>query len=160
MDVDSTKRRVVLAMDGSEYADYAFNWYVENFKMDGDFLTIVHSFEAKSIAHAALGSDVKALGNVLEEEAKESKALIQKLQKKLESVSGLNGEVKSIHGKPGEAVVHEAHAQGADVIICGTRGHGKLRRTFMGSVSDYIVHHSHVPVVVCRHKDHHHGKGH
>lgn len=70
------------------------------------------------------------------------------------------GEVKPLVGKPGETVVHEAHEQNADVILCGSRGHGKLRRTFMGSVSDYIVHHSHVPVVVCRHKNHHHGHGH
>mmetsp|Transcript_18650 Transcript_18650/g.31439 ORF Transcript_18650/g.31439 Transcript_18650/m.31439 type:complete len:158 (+) Transcript_18650:57-530(+) len=151
---ETPKRRVVLAMDGSEYADYAFNWYVENFKMDGDFLTIVHSFEAKSIAHAALGSDVKALGNVLEEEAKENKVILEKLRNKLAS-AGVNGEVKALVGKPGETVVHEAHEQHADVILCGSRGHGKLRRTFMGSVSDYIVHHSHVPVVVCRHKNHH-----
>lgn len=67
----------------------------------------------------------------------------------------VNGEVKALVGKPGESVVHEAHEHHADVILCGSRGHGKLRRTFMGSVSDYIVHHSHVPVVVCRHKNHH-----
>lgn len=156
---ETPKRRVVLAMDGSEYADYAFNWYVENFKMDGDYLTVVHSFEAKSISHAALGSDVKALGNVLEEEAKENKAILELLRNKLAS-AGVTGEVKALVGKPGETVVHEAHEQNADVILCGSRGHGKLRRTFMGSVSDYIVHHSHVPVVVCRHKNHHHGHGH
>ena len=34
---------------------FLFAGYVENFKMDGDFLTIVHSFEAKSIAHAGIG---------------------------------------------------------------------------------------------------------
>lgn len=107
----------------------------------------------------ALGSDVKALGNVLEEEAKENKAILELLRNKLAS-AGVAGEVKPLVGKPGETVVHEAHEQNADVILCGSRGHGKLRRTFMGSVSDYIVHHSHVPVVVCRHKNHHHGHGH
>jgi len=38
----------------------------------------------------------------------------------------------------------------ADYIVIGTRGLGKLRRTIMGSVSDYVVHHAHCPVVVSR----------
>lgn len=51
----------------------------------------------------------------------------------------------------------EAHAQ---LVIVGSRGHGKVRRTLLGSVSDYVLHHSHVPVIVCRHKDDHHHHGH
>ena len=39
---------------------------------------------------------------------------------------------------------------------------GTVRRTLLGSVSDHVMHHSHVPVLICRHKDdhHHHGHGH
>lgn len=44
----------------------------------------------------------------------------------------------------------------ATYVVTGTRGQGKIRRTILGSVSDYIVHHSPVPVVVARHsKDKH-----
>lgn len=31
----------------------------------------------------------------------------------------------------------------------GSRGLGTIRRTILGSVSDYVVHHANVPVVVC-----------
>ena len=72
----------------------------------------------------------------------------------------INGSVFSCFGKPGEAIVHAAKDKHASVIICGSRGHGKLRRTIMGSVSSYVVHHSDIPVIVCRHKDHHHGHHH
>lgn len=43
-----------------------------------------------------------------------------------------------------------AKEEHADIIVTGTRGQGKIRRTLLGSVSDYIIHHSHVPVLVCR----------
>ena len=41
-----------------------------------------------------------------------------------------------------------AEDENAQFIIMGSRGVGTLRRTFLGSVSDYIVHHSHIPVAV------------
>jgi nucleotide-binding universal stress UspA family protein len=32
----------------------------------------------------------------------------------------------------------------------GSRGHGRLRRALMGSVSDSVVRHAHCPVMVVR----------
>lgn len=34
------------------------------------------------------------------------------------------------------------------MIVMGSRGIGTIRRTFLGSVSDYCVHHAHIPVAV------------
>ena len=55
-------------------------------------------------------------------------------------------------GRPGEVLVKVAEEEDADVIVVGTRGHGKLRRAIMGTVSDYVTHHAPCPVMVCRHK--------
>lgn len=52
-------------------------------------------------------------------------------------------------GKVGEAIVSAAKEERADLIILGTRGMGRVQRTFLGSVSDYVLHHSHIPVLVC-----------
>ncbi len=60
--------------------------------------------------------------------------------------------MRSVGGHPGHVVVKVAEEENAVAIVTGTRGMGTLRRTLLGSVSDYIMHHSHVPVVVCRHK--------
>ena len=53
--------------------------------------------------------------------------------------------------KPGQAVVRAATDEHAHMVVIGTRGMGTIRRTILGSVSDYVVHHAHCPVVVCRH---------
>ena len=63
----------------------------------------------------------------------------------------VHGTIKQFQGNPGEQICLAADKEGADMIITGTRGQGKLRRTLLGSVSDFILHHSHVPVMVCRH---------
>ncbi len=52
--------------------------------------------------------------------------------------------------KPGEMIVSVAEKEKGTVIVMGTRGMGKLARTFLGSVSNYVLNHSNCPVLVCR----------
>ena len=54
-----------------------------------------------------------------------------------------------IDGDPGPSIVDKARELGASLIVIGSRGRGTIRRTILGSVSDYIIHHTHVPVLVC-----------
>ena len=60
----------------------------------------------------------------------------------------LNFKLVSEFGKPGEIICKVAKKENVELIVMGARGHGKLRRTLMGSVSGYCVHHAHVPVAV------------
>lgn len=50
--------------------------------------------------------------------------------------------------KPGPVIVEEAVNEKVDTIVIGTRGLGTLRRTVLGSVTDYVVHNSPIPVTV------------
>ena len=69
-------------------------------------------------------------------------------------VSQINGKIEAIHGEPGPAICSLAAEKHVDFIVVGCRGKGAVRRTLTGSVTDFIVHHSKVPVMVARHKDH------
>lgn len=53
-------------------------------------------------------------------------------------------------GDPGEAIVDAAMAEGADLIVVGSRGHGTVGRFLIGSVSDHVVRHATCPVMVVR----------
>ena len=48
----------------------------------------------------------------------------------------------------GEAIVHAANEKGVHYIVMGNRGMGAVRRTFLGSISDYVLHHAHVPTTI------------
>lgn len=65
----------------------------------------------------------------------------------------LQGRLLEVNGKPGEAIIKVVKKERAILLILGSRGIGKVQRTIMGSVSDYCVHHSPVPVLVCRNKN-------
>lgn len=51
-------------------------------------------------------------------------------------------------GRPEVRIVSVAEELGAGFVVMGKTGYGGLRRAFMGSISDYVVKHSHSPVVV------------
>jgi nucleotide-binding universal stress UspA family protein len=43
-----------------------------------------------------------------------------------------------------------AEEEGAELIVVGSRGRGRIRRALMGSVSDSVARHAHYPVMVMR----------
>jgi nucleotide-binding universal stress UspA family protein len=53
-------------------------------------------------------------------------------------------------GQPGEAIVAAAEAENVDMIVVGTHGRSVVGRLLLGSVSEYVVRHAHVPVLVVR----------
>jgi nucleotide-binding universal stress UspA family protein len=49
-----------------------------------------------------------------------------------------------------EQIVGLAKDLEADLIVIGSRGHGGLRRSIEGSISDFVVRWAHCPVMVVR----------
>ncbi|KAL4228154.1 hypothetical protein ACF0H5_013588 [Mactra antiquata] len=154
---------VIVAMDGSEYSDYALQFYYDTVHRPGNNVIIAHASEMKNISFPAIATmtpDSNALvTQELQAEEKRCIELVDKLTQKLNHLK-LEGKIERIHGEPGHAVIELANEKHADFIVVGCRGKGSVRRTLTGSVTDYIVHHSHIPVMVARHKDHikhHHG---
>merc|ERR1711894_162039 len=83
-------------------------------------------------------------------EVKEKTLTLEEKYKKKVQDMGCEGKFRTGAGKAGEMICEIAEKEGAKLIVTGTRGQGKIRRTLMGSVSDYIMHHSKCPVLVCR----------
>ena len=61
-----------------------------------------------------------------------------------------------VGGSPGEQVCKEAKKEKATLVVVGSRGMSTIRRTILGSVSDYIIHHAHIPVIMCPKEEKHH----
>jgi nucleotide-binding universal stress UspA family protein len=52
-------------------------------------------------------------------------------------------------GRPGRTICEVAKELKADLIIVGRRGHSGLNELLIGSVSNYVVHHAPIAVLVC-----------
>ncbi|KAL3898987.1 MAG: hypothetical protein SGCHY_002360 [Lobulomycetales sp.] len=56
----------------------------------------------------------------------------------------------ALRGDAREEIVYKVDDLKADVLVIGSRGMGAMKRVFIGSTSDYAVHHCHCTVIVPR----------
>ena len=64
--------------------------------------------------------------------------------------SGVDATYLLWTGEPGRSIVAAAEAEGADMVIVGTRALDRAGRFLLGSVSEYVVYHAACPVLVAR----------
>lgn len=65
---------------------------------------------------------------------------------------GISLETKVLEGSPGHAIIDFAHLSKnrIDLIVIGSRNLGILKETFLGSVTNYVVHKSKIPVHIVK----------
>ncbi len=64
--------------------------------------------------------------------------------------AGVNTEYTQLMGNPGRRICELASTWGADLILVGSRGLNGLQEMFLGSVSNYVTHHSPCSVLIAR----------
>jgi nucleotide-binding universal stress UspA family protein len=69
---------------------------------------------------------------------------------RLAQAAGLTAEPKVAAGQqqPWGLILAAAAEAGADVVVCGTRGHGTVARSVLGSTSSSLLHHAELAVLV------------
>lgn len=141
-------QKVVIAVDMSKWADLAFDWYVQHLhKSDKTEVICFHSVEPPHFLSSETGAFTQSM-RACEET---SKQVQEKFTEKMKQ-NNINGRVVIRYGsRPGEAIIQLATVEHPTMIVMGTRGLGFIRRTILGSVSDYVLHHAHCPVAVCSH---------
>src|SRR5215208_3802263 len=141
--------RILLATDGSEEAELAALTSVDLADATDSELHVVHV----GVVPIFLKSYPGTLGyerRLYEQIEELSREL---LRKQTWRVKVAGGTVAGAHLRMGEValeIVALAEELGADLIVMGSRGLGRVRRALMGSVSDSVVRHAHCPVLVVR----------
>jgi nucleotide-binding universal stress UspA family protein len=87
---------------------------------------------------------------VLEENRRQAKEMLEQQVKRIEESGGTVNETHLREGRADAEIVELAEEIGAGLIVMGSRGHSRLRRALMGSVSDAVVRHAHCPVTIVR----------
>jgi nucleotide-binding universal stress UspA family protein len=140
--------RILLATDGSEEAQLASTTaadLAQKTNSELHVLTVGPDYPLYELPeHPAEFEDV------LGENRRRAKEVLEQQAKRIEESGVTVKETHLLEGRADEEIVELAEEIGAGLIVMGSRGHGRLRRTLLGSISDAVVRHAHCPVTVVR----------
>src|SRR5215204_4026082 len=139
---------ILLATDGSEEAQLAATTaadLAQKTNSELHVLTVGPDYPLYELPEHPAGFE-----DVLRENRREAKEMLEQQAKWIEESGGTVKETYLREGRADEEIVEVAEEIGAGLIVLGSRGHGRLRRALMGSVSDAVVRHAHCPVTIVR----------
>lgn len=141
-------RHILFPTDFSTASSAAFSQVLELAVPCRSHVTLLHVHEA---IHPRLHQVYQAIdpdyGKKLEQElSKTASAELAKLQHQLANV-GVKAEVLSRSGHAGEQIVKTALRLDCDLIVLGSRGMDLPEAYLLGSTSNYVLHHTRLPVV-------------
>ncbi|KAH8552108.1 hypothetical protein BGW37DRAFT_512931 [Umbelopsis sp. PMI_123] len=144
----SKSRRYLVACDFSEESFFAIEWTLGTLMRDGDeihLVTVVNREDNPELVEAAGMSLSKELDRA-------SRALTAKTRSILNQMLLYDIKVVTyaLSGKVKYELAQLISELPLTMVICGSRGRGKLKGLVLGSISTYLVHNSTVPVNVVR----------
>jgi len=157
---NSGVRSVGVALDYSASSKYALKWAVENVVREGDQLVVlvVQNIDEDSGKYQLFGKNGSPLIPLAEEEevgAQRQYGLkndedVQSCLK--EAASGKKATVlfKVYWGDPKDQISKSVAEIPLDFLIMGCRGMSALKRTFMGSVSNYVSNNVTCPITIVK----------
>jgi nucleotide-binding universal stress UspA family protein len=139
--------RVLVAVDGSEASDRSLDTLINLVKsLRTAPEVVVLAIQTPMPPLAGMGVVVGT--EVLDAEiAQACDAVLHTATRKLQE-SGLGCTERKDLGDPSDIIVHVAEEIGAKLIFMGSRGLGALGTLVMGSTSNQVLRHTHIPVVL------------
>ena len=145
--------RILLAVDGSHSSDRATE-LVSTFPLPPESVIRVVAVQQPfvdvlAMSWASVGES--GIGDETEEEqdARHLKEAIERAEIAL-TRPDLTLEGFIVRGRPASAIVDEAGAMKADLVVLGSRGHGTIATMVLGSTAAEVVDHAPCPVLVAR----------
>jgi nucleotide-binding universal stress UspA family protein len=140
----SDKRRIVVGVDGFESSKAALRWAIRQAKLTGA------EVEAITAWHIPVGTGWVPTPDMPDYQDDAFAVLTEALNE----MSAVDPDVqvcpRVVEGRAGQVLVDAA--DGADLLVVGSRGHRGLAEALLGSVGQYCANNASCPVVIMRGK--------
>jgi nucleotide-binding universal stress UspA family protein len=147
--------KILVCLDGSELAEQILPYAVEEaLHFQGKLVLLQVIPEPVAFSPAIPGTAVAPVQtDIMLEEAEEAlnsaRNYLEKIATPLRE-KGVQVEAVSILGRAGEAILSYASRNNVDLITIATHGRSGLIRGIFGSVADYVLRESGLPILVIR----------
>ena len=146
----SNATRIVVGVDGSASSRAALRWSARQAALTGgtvDAVIVRHAPTSTGMIGGFGQSPVETADEgVVADQARATLDAIIAEEIKPDDRGRVHARV--FDGHPAESLM--AAAKDADLLAVGSRGHGGFAEVLLGSVSQYLVHHSNCPVIIFR----------
>jgi nucleotide-binding universal stress UspA family protein len=153
-------KRILVAIDLSSQASFVFANALDLARIQASNLMVFHRLdsdpEEETNAFMGIGTlaDVDMTGATLRLRRERLENRLKEAQSWLDSyvqqaiAQDVPAESQCQMGEPGILICELAKSWRADLIVLGRRGHRGLSELFLGSVSNYVLHHAPCSVLV------------
>jgi nucleotide-binding universal stress UspA family protein len=138
------QRRIVVGVDGFESSKAALRWAIHLAKLTGAVV------EAITAWHIPAGTGLVTAADMPDFQEDARNVLCEAMAEMCAIDPDVQVCPRVVQGRAGQVLVDAA--EGADLLVVGSRGHGGMAEALLGSVGQYCVHHAACPVVIMRGK--------
>jgi len=137
--------KILLPLDGSRNSSRGLEMAISVARQFEATITGVYSINVPP------HSEFRGVGSVNESLNKEVKKIMENA-KLLSAQNGIVFKEKLMRGDIGYNIIKLAHSKKEkfNLIVMGSRGRGSLKQMFFGSVSNYVLHASKIPVLIVK----------
>ncbi|ORY51962.1 adenine nucleotide alpha hydrolases-like protein [Rhizoclosmatium globosum] len=152
-DHKNPERFIAIALDASKNSEYAFDWAIKNLiRAETDQIILINVRPAVTlpVVYGPVYVDLTKESEALEAANREaSHELLRSYAAKLPAHK-YNIRGVALRGDPRDEISAKVAELKVDMLVIGSRGLGGFKKALLGSVSDYLIHHLTVPVIVSR----------
>ena len=147
--ISKPRRQILIATDGSETANEAADFGIEMVGCSGAKVYAVYVIDTTPYRSVSLDKIwSKEVLDEFEQAGNEATSYVEKIA----TAAGMEVETRVLKGHPAEKIVTFAEDNDIDMIIMGSLGKGGYERAVLGSVSDKVIRHVKIPVLVVKEK--------
>ncbi len=146
-------QKILVCLDGSKLAEQILPYAAEQAARFGSSVIL---FQVVHLANIPAPTGIESVpiavpDDRLEEAETEAKAYLNHLAQPLRE-KGLNVQYATMIGSPAESIVDYADKNGFGLIALATHGRSGLGRLVFGSVADYVIRKSGLPILLIKPK--------